>query len=192
MAGESTSPEEFQLTKLSQLDALSSPVRMRILRSATQPITVGELSDKFGVPKTRLYYHVNLLADEGLLIQVDERKVGARIERLYKTVASTMQPGPGLIESIDDPHKAAEATAAVLFDPARAETEAVLTSMFEGETLEGPELGRLQLRLTDEQVEELSSEVGALIEKMKEDQYHSGDEGRWWSFTLSFVPMADD
>ena len=70
------------ITSLAEIEALSSPVRIRILRHADRPISVGELAERLGVPTTRLYYHVNLLAEVGLLVQVDERRSGARIEKV--------------------------------------------------------------------------------------------------------------
>lgn len=86
------------ITSLGQIEALSNPVRSRILRQAGRPATVAELAERLDVPQTRLYYHVNLLVREGMLAQVDERKSGARIEKIYLRTAATFKLGAGGIK----------------------------------------------------------------------------------------------
>lgn len=181
-------PTEFLLSRLSQLEALASPMRVRVLKHATDPVAVGELAERLNVPKTRLYYHVNLLVEEGLLVQVDQRKAGARIEKIYRTAGSRMQPGPGLLESVDEPRKAAEIATAVVLEPARIETEAILEQRFAGGERVIAEIGRSHARLTEDQAESFQRKVLALLDEFTHDDAALDTEGREYSFTFTFVP----
>jgi DNA-binding transcriptional ArsR family regulator len=174
------------VNRLSQLEALSGPVRTRILRAAGRPTTVAELAEGLQVPKTRLYYHVNLLIEEGMLIQVDERKSGARIEKIYLRTASNYQLGDGLVEELGDSRKAAEATAAVVLDPARTETEDFLERTFRGEEVDA-EISRVVVQLKPEDVERFEQALGDLIEAMR--TAHSEEGSIPYALTVTFVPI---
>jgi len=182
--------EKMLLTELSQVDALSSPMRMRILQGAVEPVTVGVLAERFGAPKTRLYYHVNLLVKEGLLVQVDERMSGARVERIYRTVAHSFAPGPELAESVDDASQAARLETSLALDPARTEAETMLEKRFLGGSAIG-HVTRLLVRVTDEQAEEFSGRLGELCAELGSQSAGStGDEGaRPYAFSFVFAPM---
>ena len=143
--------EEKLLTDLSQLEVLSSSIRLRILQWALDPVTVGVLAERFGVPRTRLYYHVNLLVDEGLLVEVGERTSGARVEHIYRTVARSVTPSPELLE--DDPRQGAKLAVGLVLDPARTESETMIEKKLRGGSTIG-EVDRLLLRFTDEQAKE--------------------------------------
>lgn len=174
------------ITRLSQLEALSNPIRTRILRKARRPVTVAELADLLNVPPTRLYYHVNLLVEEGMLEQVDERKSGARIEKIYLRTASNYQLGEGLAEAIGDSRKTAEAMAAVLFDPARAETEDAFERRFEGEDLIAG-ISRSVATLNSDNAKRLEKRLEELILDMKTADADEGDQT--YSLTYAFVPI---
>jgi DNA-binding transcriptional ArsR family regulator len=174
------------ITSLDQIEALSNPLRIRILRNAGDPITVAELAERLDVPLTRLYYHVNLLIEHGMLVQVDQRKSGARIERIYRRTANDFRLGAGLIEKIDDPAEAARAAVAVLIDPARAECEDFLAEAFAGRVGTGT-FGRTVVRLTDEQVQGFSERLESLFEEMR--AVSRTDSPRSFSCTVAFVPI---
>lgn len=184
------------VTKPGQLEALSNPIRSRILRRAGRPITVAELARTLDVPKTRLYYHVNLLVDEGMLEQVDQRKSGARIEKIYLRTASNYQVGKGLVDAIGDARKAAVAMASVLFDPARAEVE----DTFEQKLMGGgkdlrAEIGRTVVELSGADCVRFQQRLSELMRDLRAASTADGD--RTYALTVAFVPVdiedgADD
>jgi DNA-binding transcriptional ArsR family regulator len=178
------------LTSLSQIGALSSPVRMRILRHAGRPVSVAELADRLGVPTTRLYYHVNLLLQEGMLVQVDERQSGARIEKIYLRTASDFQLGPGLVDTVGDPRKIARVAAAVLFDPARADVEDHLERAL-ADKEEAAQFGRTVVRLSAEAADRLAARMAELLNDVRDSDLKSDEQGRTYSYTVAFVPIDD-
>lgn len=178
------------VTELGQLEALSSPIRSRILRRAGRPVTVAELANMLDVPKTRLYYHVNLLVEEGMLEQVDQRKSGARIEKIYLRTASSYQVGKGLVDAIGDARTAAEALAAVLFDPARAEVE----DTFEQELADGSALpsqvGRTVVGLSEDDAVSFQKRIGELMLDLKAAATLNGHHT--YALTVAFVPIDSE
>ena len=183
--------EEKLLTDLSQFEALSNPIRMRILQAAVDPVTVGVLAERFGVPKTRLYYHVNLLVAEGLLVEVDERMSGARVEHIYRTVARSFTPGPELLEDVDDPRQAAKLVAGLVLDPARSESETMIEKKFRGGSTIGVLPGRLLLRFNGEQAQEFSRRLDRFCGEFRSQSNESSDdeEKESYAFTFVFAPM---
>jgi len=182
--------EEKVLTDVSQFEALSNPIRMRILQAAADPVTVGVLADRFGVPKTRLYYHVNFLVAEGLLVEVDERMSGARVEHIYRTVARSFTPGRELLEDVGDPHQAAKLVAGLVLDSAKSESETMLEKKFRGESVVG-DVGRVQLRFSGEQAQEFSRRLERFWQEFQSQSNESSDDKvkESYSFTFAFVPM---
>jgi len=180
-------PDEFLLTELDQFEMLSSPIRMRILRQATEPVTVREIAEAFDVPITRLYYHVNLLVGCGMLVQVGQRKSGARLEKVYRTAAKTFRPAKAVLETTEDPRKLAEIAVSVVFDPARAEAAAAIERDFLGRAGMS-KLGRSHVKLTREQAGKLAERIEELISDLGSDEYGPATDGEYWSVTLSFMP----
>ena len=175
------------VASVGQLEALSSPVRMRILRHAGTHITVAELAERLGVPQTRLYYHINLLVDEGLLEQVDTRKSGARIERIYQRAAAQYRLSPELAQSVGDDRKAAELAASVILEPARVEIEDSIEKVFRGGDPAGS-FGRTVVRLSDEDVERFSRRLEELISEVA--ACGSEDENaQLVALTTAFIPV---
>ncbi|MDH5373366.1 MAG: helix-turn-helix domain-containing protein [Acidimicrobiia bacterium] len=177
------------IKSLSQIEALSNPLRNRILNQAREPVTVAELAERFDVPNTRLYYHVNLLVEEGMLEQVDERKSGARIEKIYLRTAAEFQLDPGLAEAIGDPRKAAEAAASLIFDSTRTESEALLAQILAGEDPTA-QLGRTILRLTAEDAERFAERMEQLLVDLREASRNQRGE-LTYSYTVAFIPIDD-
>ena len=180
--------EEKLLTDLSQLEALSSSMRLRILQWALDPVTVGVLAERFGVPRTRLYYHVNLLVDEGLLVEVGERTSGARVEHIYRTVARSVTPSPELLE--DDPRQGAKLAVGLVLDPARTESETMIEKKLRGGSTIG-EVDRLLLRFTDEQAREFVRRLDQFCAEFQTQSIESSDEGKKesYAFSFAFAPM---
>jgi len=176
--------EEKLLTNLSQLEALSSSMRLRILQWALDPVTVGVLAERFGVPRTRLYYHVNLLVDEGLLVEVGERTSGARVEHIYRTVARSVTPSPELLE--DDPRQGAKLAVGLVLDPARTESETMIEKKLRGGSTIG-EVDRLLLRFTDEQAREFVRRLDQFCAEFQSQSIESSDEGKKESYAFSFA-----
>lgn len=80
-------PETTYIT-LPVLKLIHRGLRARVLgRLVEAPHTVQALAEAFGVPVTRLYYHVHLLEAHGLVTVVAEHPAGGTIEKVYRATA---------------------------------------------------------------------------------------------------------
>ncbi len=144
------------------LAALYDPLRYRIFRALEEPTTIAELAGELGKPANRLYYHVRLLAEAGLVRQVGTRARGRHTERVFGRAAERVRltgdltPGAGggllgaIAQELDDaiqhaPAEAREGTVSyhvVRLTPERArELERRLSEVvdeFEGEVRKDP------------------------------------------------------
>lgn len=94
-----TGPDEtFWLDTPEQFEALGEPTRLEMLELLMRPHTVAEVAERMRVPRTRLYHHVNLLEETGMIRVVDTRRSGAVTEKIYQVTATSFQPSPRYLE----------------------------------------------------------------------------------------------
>src|SRR5262245_61949101 len=79
----------YRVTRLAQIAALASPVRLEILEAlTTRPtFTVTRLAEALGRPADGLYYHLRELVRVGLVLPVGRNPSRWRAEALYRAVA---------------------------------------------------------------------------------------------------------
>ena len=69
---------------LDTLKQMGDPIRTRLMGVVSNaPATVQELASTLKVPITRLYYHIHLLEELGLLQVIDSHPVGGTVEKVY-------------------------------------------------------------------------------------------------------------
>ena len=76
--------DEYRITSLDTLRVMTDPLRIRIVEELLSgPRTVKQLSQAMEMKPTKLYYHINLLEEHGLIRVVSTRVVSGIIEKLY-------------------------------------------------------------------------------------------------------------
>lgn len=92
----------FVIQTMEALRVFFEPFRSRIMRElAERPRSVRELSDDLGVPQTKLYYHIHLLEEHGLIVVADEPRPSS--ERVYRSTARDFVVHAALLSLSDDP-----------------------------------------------------------------------------------------
>lgn len=179
----------LEIEDIAVFEVLNNRFRQRILRELLTPKPVKELAEGLGVPVTRLYYHVNQLLDAGLIRVVEERKVGAILEKVFQTTARSFRPGAALLQSGRPPGEMARIGAAVVLDPARLDAETFLTKHFEtGASIDDPgTFARGQGRLSKAKAEKLAEKIHELLDELDDED----DDGIEFSLSVIFVPLAD-
>jgi DNA-binding transcriptional ArsR family regulator len=90
--------DELRIESIDVLKAVFDPLRMRILEAfAGQPRTVKEVAEDLGATPHRLYYHVNMLEEHGLLIVAETRMISGILEKHYKLAARHLIVAPSLL-----------------------------------------------------------------------------------------------
>jgi DNA-binding transcriptional ArsR family regulator len=122
-----------EIADVETLRAISDPTRMRLLETLVQrqdpPWSVKELAAAMGVPQTRLYHHVELLAQHDLVRPVERRVVSGIIETRYRVAALSFRLDRRLFAGDPDESRRLIHDAMVaVFDTARDEIEAAMRS----------------------------------------------------------------
>lgn len=163
---------------LETLKVLAEPTRVAILELLTEPRTVSQLAEELGVPRTRLYHHIDLLLSKGLIEVREERRVGALTERVYGPTARVYRPDPGLLTTGDRQDRV-EATTTLLFDTTKSDFRRSLLAAPEAPPGEGEPrtvgAGRSVAMLTPAQAAEFIAEVEALAARFDRAHDPSGD-----------------
>lgn len=179
------------------LRAISDPTRMRLLEvmvTRQDPAwSVKELAAALGVPQTRLYHHVDLLAERGLLRAVEQRVVSGIIETRYRVAARSFQLdrrlfAGGTDEALEILHGVLDA----VFGRAREEVEAAVRADVAELSESAPPHRQLLLsrgiaRLTPARAEELRRR---LVELEAEFDHEDGEGAAPYGMVLAVYPVA--
>ena len=91
--------EELNVGSMEQIKALTHPLRQRIFeRLAIEPASAKQVAVRLGEKPTRLYHHVNILEQAGLIKLVETRQRRGATEKIYSAVARRIRLDPsGLV-----------------------------------------------------------------------------------------------
>lgn len=162
-----------------KLKALSDPLRLRMgLLLIDAPRTVKELAAALDVPPTRLYYHVRLLEEQGLIEVVERRMVSGIEERRYRAIEENWVVAPDITASAVE----ASGVIASLFNAVRAEVEVVLHD-HPDEPLGEPGSAVAMITLTDlrlsaDDVAELRRRLQAILDDFLPDRTDTAPDAR--------------
>lgn len=92
----SSPPDTLRLSTVLQAKALAHPLRRRMLRRwAEEELSPIQLANKMEEPPTKLYYHVKLLEDAGLIEMTREEPRRGTRERFYVATSTAFQSADG-------------------------------------------------------------------------------------------------
>jgi DNA-binding transcriptional ArsR family regulator len=171
-------PEVVELESTDPLDELVHRVRGPLLRHLRTPHSAAELAAELDVPVTRLYHHLKVLESAGLIEVVATRRVGAALERRYRTVARSFQVGP---DAVRDTQDLARSLASVM-DATRAD----LVGAVESGVVEDVAVWSLRLRLAEQDRLELVHRLDALFAEFRKRAAATSDAEESAMFAISF------
>jgi DNA-binding transcriptional ArsR family regulator len=88
----------FQIEDLETLKVFAHPLRHQILESLTlEALTVKQVAERLGLSPGKLYYHINLLEEHGLIQVVEKRILANIIESVYRASAPCLEVDPALL-----------------------------------------------------------------------------------------------
>lgn len=180
-------PDFKVIDDLATLRVLSDPLRLRLIEVlGVRPATVKTLATALGVKPNRLYYHVNLLEQHGLVRVTASRMVSGIVERTYGLVAR---------------HIAVDDKLALPADLKQAMTETILSVV--GAELEQALLldeagrppsvvGRMQLFLRPDERAGFEKKLGELLEEYGAGSNERADDARRHVLLYALYAPADE
>ena len=186
---------------LKTLQVVSHPLRAQLLdQFDAKPQTVKQVADRLGVTANKLYYHVNMLEEHGLLAVAETRTVGNLIEKRYQTAAERFEVDGNLLSfSTQEGREQAERTVVASLDATRDDLlrsmEARRMRRERGETLRPREIvvNRCISRLSEEQAEAFRQRLYALVQEFgaaDEAGTPAGDEEGVDTYSLTVAYYA--
>lgn len=190
------------------LRIITDPLRLRMLELfRQQPRTVTELASLLNVPRTKLYYHVNLL-EEHELIAVDETRVVSGItERRYRVTAYRLSVDKAMFGRATGDEAPLDAFLTVVLDEVvteiRRTVQAGLIDLDQThEDIFKPRrlvIGRSWFRLTEADVAAFAERYRALraefadravFERGSDAETEDESEGDLYEWFISFYPVV--
>lgn len=157
-ASDATLPDYKVIDDLATLRLLSDPLRLRLIEElGIRPTTVKALAKTLGMKPNRLYYHVNLLEEHGLIKVTDTRLVSGIVERTYGLVAKHF----AVSDDLSMPTELKREVADTLLRTVGAELAEALTDEADGGP--GGVVGRIQLWLTDDERAGFEKQLAELL-----------------------------
>lgn len=186
--------EEFVINDLETLKVVADPLRIRILEffGDEKPHTVKQISTALEIAPNKLYYHVNMLEEYGLLHVVDTRIVSGIIEKLYMVVAHTLQVNRNLLSPSSGSNEGLtlmvetllDETKRSIFESARA---GLIDTSEEAPTLDRLIMGSMTGRLNAEDAHEFIQKLNALVE---EYATRDSDDGKPYRMIFAVFPSV--
>lgn len=161
--------EVFWIEDEETFELLADQTRIQIIEMLGEPRSVTALAEAMDVPRTRLYHHIKLLEQSGLIEVVETRKAGALTEKIYLVAASSYRPSDDFMAGARPSQQRDAILGAVL-----GATQADFARALEEEGLEGLEehsehkrmtLGRMVFQLTPNHLQNLVVELEGLLDR---------------------------
>jgi len=184
----------FEIDDLATLEVLIDPMRMRILTTVMKSgLTVREVAHELEVPVTRLYYHVNMLEEAGIIEAVETQKVGAMIRRRFRATAERYVQSASLVDSITSDRTTAQLVTALLLEAARVDAEAMLANLRrdpDNSDAKGA-MGRMFLSIAPDRLEYWANRLDEVFAEIEEEGTEEPTDGtEVYSFTFVLAPLA--
>lgn len=188
------SKDEFLIQDLETLKVISHPMRLDLVKLFKKPRTVKQVSALIDTVPTKLYYHVNLLEQHGILNVTETNIVSGIIEKTYQVSARRFRVDEAMLGSADHKDEKIETTLNVVIDTTREELRRSLIAENSEDSLKNKTLVRTHLRLSKADVETFRDRFEALImeyEALSEKRPDTDEESRIYNLTSLFFPVVN-
>jgi predicted transcriptional regulator len=185
-----TPAESMKITSLETLKVLTDPFRIQIIESLAQPQTVKTVSQQLGVTPTKLYYHINMLEQHGLIRVVSTRIISGILEKSYQIAANSFEASPSLTAPNATLEDALGFMTSIL-DAGKLEMRRAYNSgQFEvpaspSEAKQAMLLTRTILSLTEARAKKFRERMSKLLQEFSDGQ---SDKTKDFSLTIAFHP----
>lgn len=199
--------KEYVVTSLETLKVMADPVRLHILESLVgHPMTVKELAKRLGTPAAKLYYHINLMEEHGLIKVVSQRIVSGILEKQYRTRAKSFDIDKGLLAlGGSQDGGPLDMMLKVVFDATREDVRKAITLGLMKPTEEDPALRngmlmRVVTRFSQDRLKEFQDRLLSLIKEFdskentekKLEEGHEDEDQITYGFTVALFPFSSE
>lgn len=186
------SKEIHYIESTDSLKVIAHGLRMQLMHLLKYAKTVKELAEAVNITQTKLYYHINLLEEHGLIEVVDTNIVSGIIEKQYQAVARKYAVSHQLLgDENTAPARLLDTILASVRDDFERGYSAGLITL--DPNTRKHEMLRTTVKMNRTDIPAFQEELVALIRKF--DLSETGEEGLVHALTLIMLPVpmeADD
>lgn len=159
--------EELWLHDIETIKIYADPRRLEIIKLMQKPTTVKEISDRLDIAPSKLYYHIKLLRDHGLIQEVGHNIESGIVEKIYQVRARHFKMVNPLINAEVPPEAADALISSMLDETAQAFRQTLLHEKRDGRSPPRyPFLSKKSVRLSEQQLTDLHQKMVAFIEEL--------------------------
>lgn len=194
--GEWEPAQAITVTDLESLKVLSDTLRSRIIDYLrTQPYTVKQLAATLALPPKKLYYHINLLEQHGLIRVVNTRVVSGIIEKTYRATAYLFLFDKEVFAASNRDENGLPLGTALLFETTKNQLAQSVTDNLVDLEEEAPSLQRLlatwnMRRLAPAQAEAFYAKLADLITEFETVEEPTGNDVQAYRLFLTLFPVG--
>ena len=186
----------YTISSLEQVKVVADPLRVRILETIVlEPRTTKQIAEILGEKPTRLYHHVDALAEAGLIRLVDTRPVRGTTEKYYRAVARSFRTDPGLFSGADagdDEARALADIATTMFHNVTEEVRNLVLSGYDLGSADDGLLSYVEVHASEDEIRALHDRLLAILTDLQEmccDDAEASDAERRYRFSLAWFPL---
>jgi len=186
----------YEIDELETIKLVSDPLRLNMLHLVTpEARTVKQVAEILHLQPHKLYYHMNMLEEHGLVKLVDQQIVGGVVEKYYRAVALHFIMSPDLLKVPDGEGGALGEFADFIFSDTRAEFKNSVAKGWIQATKEaqyGLVLSRRMAMLTKKEAAEFTRRLSNLLQDFSaRSQYQEGDGREPYLLLTTFFRTAE-
>jgi DNA-binding transcriptional ArsR family regulator len=187
-------PAELVIGDVEQLKAVSDPLRLSLLDimsdDARRGWTAKELAERLETKQTKLYHHLSLLEEHGLIRVAETRVVSGILEKRYQIVARSFRVERALLTGAGSEAAVGSVLDAV-FEKARTEILAGVRAGLIDLDEEDPDRRRMGLWSSHARLSPKSAKkVLALAQRLSEIEHLDEAGGAEYGVVVGFYPRA--
>ena len=188
--------ESYTISSLEQIKVVADPLRVRILETlCLEPRTTKQVAEILGEKPTRLYHHVDALAEVGLIRLVDTRPVRGTTEKYYQAVARSFRTDPGLFsrsDAGDDDTRALADVATAVLSNVTGEVRDLILSGYDLASAEDGLLSYVEVHASEDEIRALHDRLLAILSDLQEmccDDAEASDAERRYRLSIVWFPL---
>ena len=193
----------YEITKLETVRVLADPLRLRLIEAMATQLdhawSVKELARALREPPTKLYYHVNMLEEHGLLVVTGSQLVSGILEKRYQLVAASIGVDRAVLSAgdsgVDDAiHSVINTIFSTAEEDIRTAIRAGIASLHAGPEGERERivLSKSLDRMTPERAQAFRERLLALLAEFdaQPGETPAPADSRAYGLVVAFYPMA--
>jgi DNA-binding transcriptional ArsR family regulator len=189
-------PEDlYTMTSLEQIKVVADPLRVSILEELVlEARTTKQVAELLGEKPTRLYHHMDALAEAGLIRLVSTRQVRGTVEKYYQAVARAFRADPAIFSQTgenDEQSAALADVATTVLERTTEEVRQLVLSGFDPTSDEDGILSYVEVRASEAEIHEINEKLMAILKDLEENccDGEPSDDDRRFRLSLAWFPL---